>query len=48
MMKSKLNLDPGVIDSARSCAARIANDMQSFIERHTTVSTERTDRKSVV
>lgn len=42
MMKSKLNLDPGVIDSARSCAARIANDMQSFIERHTTVSTERT------
>jgi len=41
-MKSKLNLDPKVIDSARSCAARIAADMQTFIDRHTTVSTERT------
>lgn len=41
-MKSKLNLDPKVIESARSCAGRIAKDMQSFIERHTTVSTERT------
>ena len=41
-MKSKLNLDPVIIDSARSCAARIATDMQSFIDRHTTVSTERT------
>lgn len=41
-MKSKLNLDPTIIDSARSCAARIATDMQSFIDRHTTVSTERT------
>ncbi len=41
-MKSKLNLDPKVIDNARSSAARIAADMQTFIDRHTTVSTERT------
>lgn len=41
-MKSKLNLDPKVIDSARSCAGRIAESMQEFIEKHTTVSTERT------
>ncbi len=41
-MKSKLNLDPKIIDSARSCAARIAEDMQQLIDRHTTVSTERT------
>ena len=41
-MKSKLNLDPNVINSARSCASRIAESMQTFIDRHTTVSTERT------
>lgn len=41
-MKSKLNLDPKKIDSARSCAARIARSMQEFIDLHTTVSTERT------
>ncbi|NLY72020.1 MAG: D-lysine 5,6-aminomutase subunit alpha [Clostridiales bacterium] len=41
-MKSKLNLDPKIIDSARSSAAKIAQDMQKFIDRHTTVSTERT------
>ncbi len=41
-MKSKLNLDPRIIDSARGCAARIAESMQEFIDRHTTVSTERT------
>ena len=41
-MKSKLNLDPKVVDSARAHAANIAHDMQEFIERHTTVSTERT------
>lgn len=41
-MKSKLNLDPKVIDSARSCASRIAHSMQEFIDVHTTVSTERT------
>ena len=41
-MKSKLNLDPKIVDSARTHAANIAHDMQEFIERHTTVSTERT------
>ena len=41
-MKSKLNLDPKVVDSARQHAANIAHDMQDFIARHTTVSTERT------
>lgn len=42
MNKSKLNLNPATIDSARSCAGRIAQSMQEFIDRHTTVSTERT------
>lgn len=41
-MKSKLNLDPKVIDSARTSASNIAHDMQKFIDEHTTVSTERT------
>ena len=41
-MKSKLNLDPKVVDSARNSAAHIASSMQDFIDRHTTVSTERT------
>ncbi|MCI5697521.1 MAG: lysine 5,6-aminomutase subunit alpha [Clostridiales bacterium] len=41
-MKSKLNLDPKVVKSTRECAGRIAKDMQDFIDRHTTVSTERT------
>ncbi len=41
-MKSKLNLDPKVIDSARTAAANIARSMQSFIDKHTTVTTERT------
>uniref|UniRef100_UPI003FEEA4CB lysine 5,6-aminomutase subunit alpha n=1 Tax=Candidatus Fimenecus sp. TaxID=3022888 RepID=UPI003FEEA4CB len=41
-MKSKLTLDPKVVASARQHAANIAHDMQEFIERHTTVSTERT------
>ncbi|MEG0156447.1 MAG: lysine 5,6-aminomutase subunit alpha, partial [Anaerovoracaceae bacterium] len=41
-MNSKLNLNPKVIDSARSCAGRIAHSMQEFIDQHTTVSTERT------
>ncbi|MDR1571652.1 MAG: lysine 5,6-aminomutase subunit alpha [Clostridiales Family XIII bacterium] len=39
---SKLNLNPAVVDGARSCAARIAGSVQGFIDRHTTVSTERT------
>ncbi len=41
-MKSKLNLDPNVVTNARQSAAQIAHDMQGFIDRHTTVSTERT------
>ena len=41
-MKSKLNLDQKVVDSARQHAANIAHEMQEFIDRHTTVSTERT------
>ena len=41
-MKSKLNLDAKVVDSARQHASNIAHSMQDFIDRHTTVSTERT------
>ena len=41
-MKSKLNIDPKMVDSARQHAANIARDMQEFIDAHTTVSTERT------
>ncbi|NMA93703.1 MAG: D-lysine 5,6-aminomutase subunit alpha [Clostridiales bacterium] len=41
-MTSKLNLDKKVIDSARNHARSIAESMQSFIDEHTTVSTERT------
>ncbi|WP_026893555.1 lysine 5,6-aminomutase subunit alpha [Clostridiisalibacter paucivorans] len=41
-MKSKLNLDPKVIESARNSAAKIADDVQEFIDRHTTVTVERT------
>ncbi|WP_069650525.1 lysine 5,6-aminomutase subunit alpha [Caloranaerobacter ferrireducens] len=41
-MKSKLNLDPNVINSAREAARGIAEDVQEFIDRHTTVSIERT------
>ncbi len=41
-MQSKLNLDPQLIDSARSAAGRIAEDVQTFIDKHTTVTVERT------
>ena len=41
-MKSKLNIDPKMVDSARQHAANIAKDMQEFIDAHTTVRTERT------
>lgn len=41
-MKSKLNLDKKLIDSARSAAGNIAEDIQEFIDLHTTTSTERT------
>jgi beta-lysine 5,6-aminomutase alpha subunit len=39
---SKLNLDRNVVDGARNRAARIAKSVQEFIDKHTTVSTERT------
>ncbi len=39
---SKLHLDQNVIDAARSSASRVAADMQRFIDRHTTVTVERT------
>lgn len=41
-MKSKLNLDHKIIDSARNAAKNIAEDVQKFIDRHTTTTTERT------
>lgn len=41
-MQSKLNLDPQLIDSARTAAGRIAEDVQTFIDKHTTVTVERT------
>jgi len=41
-MISKLNLDPKVIESARNAAKNIANDVQEFIDKHTTVAVERT------
>ena len=41
-MSGKLDLNPGIIADARASAAGIAENMQEFIEKHTTVSTERT------
>lgn len=41
-MVNKLNLNPSTIDSARNAARRIAEDVQGFIDRHTTTTTERT------
>ncbi|MGB4437842.1 MAG: lysine 5,6-aminomutase subunit alpha, partial [Sedimentibacter sp.] len=41
-MESKLNLNPELIDSARSAAGRIAEDVQEFIDKNTTVTVERT------
>lgn len=41
-MKSKLNLNKELIDKARSSAKNIADNVQSFIDEHTTVSVERT------
>lgn len=41
-MESKLNLDQKVVDSARNAAKNIADDVQKFIDLHTTTSTERT------
>ena len=39
---SKLNLDPQLIDSSRNAANKIAEDVQDFIDQHTTTATERT------
>lgn len=41
-MESKLNLDQKVVDSARNAAKNIADDVQKFIDLHTTAATERT------
>ena len=39
---SKLNLDQKLIDSSRNAAQTIAEDIQNFIDKHTTTTTERT------
>ena len=39
---SKLNLDKNLINKARAHAKNIARDTQSFIDKHTTVTVERT------
>jgi len=41
-MKSKLNLNQSLIDKARTSAKNIANNVQNFIDEHTTVTVERT------
>ncbi|MDO4571895.1 MAG: lysine 5,6-aminomutase subunit alpha [Clostridia bacterium] len=38
---SKLRLDPRIVADARASAARVAEDMQLFIDAHTTVTVER-------
>ena len=39
---SKLGLNPALVEQARTSAARVAEDTQRFIDRHTTVAVERT------
>ena len=41
---SKLNLDQRLIENSRNAAKNIAEEVQKFIDGHTTVA----DRKSVV
>ena len=41
-MASKIGLDQALVDKARASAARVAEDTQRFIDRHTTVAVERT------
>jgi beta-lysine 5,6-aminomutase alpha subunit len=41
-MNSKLNLNLEVVDRARESARKIAEDTQEFIDKHTTVTVERT------
>ncbi|WMM24346.1 lysine 5,6-aminomutase subunit alpha [Tissierella sp. MB52-C2] len=38
----KLNLDKNLIESSRNAAKNIANEVQKFIDEHTTTATERT------
>ncbi|WP_430884152.1 lysine 5,6-aminomutase subunit alpha [Fusibacter sp. JL216-2] len=40
-MQSKLNLDFSLVEKARASAGKIAEDMQQFIDQHTTVTVER-------
>ncbi len=40
-MQSKLNLDFSLVEKARASAGNIAEDMQQFIDQHTTVTVER-------
>ncbi|SCZ79076.1 lysine 5,6-aminomutase subunit alpha [Acidaminobacter hydrogenoformans] len=42
MHKNKLNLDFGLVEEARKSAARIAGDIQPFIDQHSSVTVERT------
>ncbi len=39
---SKLNLDKSLIDRSRNAAKNIADEVQKFIDAHTTTATERT------
>ncbi|MFP4459556.1 MAG: lysine 5,6-aminomutase subunit alpha [Candidatus Zixiibacteriota bacterium] len=41
-MESKLNLDQNLVEKARKAALKIAEDVQKYIDKHTTVSVERT------
>ncbi len=40
-MESKLNLNQDLVAKARASAARVADDLQTFIDAHTTVTVER-------
>jgi len=40
-MDNKLNLNQALVDQARASAAKVADDVQSFIDVHTTVTVER-------
>ena len=41
MMQGKLSLDPRLIEQARASARFVADDVQSYIDLHTTVAVER-------
>ena len=40
-MESKLNLNMDLVAKARASAAKVADDVQAFIDEHTTVTVER-------